>query len=83
MEEEAHQASLTLNKTRPLTLKLGCPLESAGAFENAHAQVPPQRSDFIGLGCIPGTEISKHSPGGGGLGAAGVGNPLKQTPSDP
>ena len=39
MEEEAHQGPLTPNKTRPLALKLGCPLESSAALENADAQV--------------------------------------------
>lgn len=84
VEGEAQQGSPTLNETRPLALKFGCPLESSGAFGNAHAQVTPQRSDFIGLGPILGTEIFKPFPGGGGRpGAAGVGNPLKQMPSDP
>lgn len=61
-EGEAQQGSPTLNETRPLALKFGCPLESSGAFGNARAQVTPQRSDFIGLGRILGTEIFKPFP---------------------
>lgn len=37
---EAHRVSLTLNKTKPLALKLGCPLESSG-FEKSRCTGRP------------------------------------------